>query len=86
MKHTGRVIHHAEGIDGDGEALFTEPAADSIGKAGPDKEHFLAGLYFKSHFGNINDRSKLHNYERFVFLHPCTARPMTNNSRIANAT
>jgi hypothetical protein len=60
MDDAGRIVHGAIGIDGDGEALFTETHPDAVGKARTHKEHLLAGLYPEPRVSNVYNRPELH--------------------------
>ncbi len=68
MEHAHRVVHHTEGIDHGTEAVFEEATADVLGKTRPYEQHTLAGLYFETGLGNVDDGSELHIAKVSIFL------------------
>ena len=62
MKDGGGVVHHAEGIDGDGKGLVAEALTNGIGKARPHEEDFFAGLYKEGRFLDGYLCAELHHF------------------------
>ena len=60
MQDTGGIVHHAVGIDRDGEMLFGKPLSDTVGEAGAHKEHAGCGGYLPLRFFYFYCRSEKH--------------------------
>ena len=60
VKDRDGIIHHTEGIDGNGKTLFQEPTANLIGETGAHKENGFQRLYLEVGFGDTDYCTKIH--------------------------
>jgi hypothetical protein len=60
MQDAGGIVHRAVWIDGDWEALFTEPLSNTVGKTRAYEKYLLARSDPKPRLRNIHYRPKFH--------------------------